>query len=275
MLHHDAIPLPNGNVLAIAWERHTAGEAIAMGRNPTLLNPATNREVWSEAIFEIKPDRNDGVGGDIVWEWHLKDQLVQQRYPILPSYGIVSSHPELVHLNSVPKSMPGADTHSADWAHFNSIAYNDAKKQIIVSSREFSEIWVIDHTTTTKQAAGHTGGRGGRGGDLLWRDGNLASWNAGTRANEQLYFQHNAYWIAPGLPGAGNILVLNNGWFRNTGGSFSSAMDIKPGGYGRAQLVWNYAAHPTTSFFSAIISGAQRLPNGNTLIDEGGDRSHL
>ncbi|MEI6256600.1 MAG: hypothetical protein WCQ77_08150 [Planctomycetota bacterium] len=121
----------------------------------------------------------------------------------------------------------------------------------------------------------HTGGRGGRGGDLLWRDGNLASWNAGTRANEQLYFQHNAYWIAPGLPGAGNILVLNNGWFRNTGGSFSSVMEIKPGGYGRAQLVWNSAAHPTTSFFSAIISGAQRLPNGNTLIDEGGDRSHL
>jgi hypothetical protein len=268
-LHHDAIPMPNGNVLAIAWERHTAAEAIAMGRNPALLNPATNNEVWSEAIFEIKPDRTDGEGGEIVWEWHLKDHLVQQRYPDKANFGIVSANPQLVHFNYVPRSMPGADTHIADWAHFNSIAYNAALDQIIVSAREFSEIWIIDHSTTTEQAAGHTGGRWGKGGDLLWRYGNPASWNGGTRANQALYFQHNAHWIESGKPGAGNILVFNNGWFRADGRSFSSVMEIRPAGYGRAQLVWNYFAAQPSSFFAPIVSGAQRLANGNTLITEG------
>ena len=268
-LHHDAIPMPNGNVLAIAWERHTADESIAMGRNPVLLNPATNREVWSEAIFEIKPDRTGGIGGEIVWAWHLKDHLVQQRYPDKPNYGIVSKNPQLVHLNYVPRTMPGADTHIADWAHFNSIAYNAALDQIIVSSREFSEVWVIDHSTTTEEAAGHTGGRLGKGGDLIWRYGNPASWNGGTRANQALYFQHNAHWIDSGRPGAGNILIFNNGWFRANGQSFSSVMEIRPKGYGKAQLVWNYFAPSPRSFFAPIVSGAQRLANGNTLITEG------
>lgn len=268
-LHHDAIRMPNGNVLAIAWERHSAAEAIAMGRNPALLNPETKSEVWSEAIFEIKPDRTDGEGGEIVWEWHLEDHLVQQRYPDKPNYGIVGANPQLVHFNYVPRDMPGADTHIADWAHFNAIAYNPSLDQIIVSSREFSEIWIIDHSTTTAQAAGHTGGRWGKGGDLLWRYGNPASWNGGTRANQALYFQHNAHWIESGKPGAGNILVFNNGWYRADGRSFSSVMEIRPAGYGRAQLVWNYFAASPTSFFAPIVSGAQRLANGNTLITEG------
>jgi hypothetical protein len=115
----------------------------------------------------------------------------------------------------------------------------------VVSSREFSEIWVIDHSTTTAQAAGHTGGRWGKGGDLLWRYGNPASWNGGTRANQALYFQHNAHWIESGKPGAGNILVFNNGWFRADGRSFSSVMEVRPAGYGRAQLVWQYV-NPVT-----------------------------
>jgi hypothetical protein len=173
-----------------------------------------------------------------------------------------------VNLNYVPSGI-GADTHIADWAHFNAIAYNAKTDQILVSSREFSEVWMIDHSTTSEQAAGHTGGNSGKGGDLIWRYGNTASWNLGTRANQQLYFQHNVQWIADGLPGAGNVLLFNNGWNRASGGSFSSVMELKPVRYGVGQLVWNYAANPLTNFFSAIVSGAQRLPNGNTLIDEG------
>ena len=267
-LHHDAIPMPNGNVLAIAWERHSYAEAVAMGRKPALTNPATNREVWSEAIFEIKPDRTDGIGGEIVWDWHLSDHLIQNRYPGKPDFGPVRLHPERVNLNYVPNGI-GADTHIADWAHFNAIAYNATTDQIMVSSREFSEVWMIDHSTTSEQAAGHTGGRYGKGGDLLWRYGNLATWNVGTRANQQLYFQHNVQWIADGLPGAGNILLFNNGWNRASGGSFSSVMELKPIRYGVGELVWTYTANPRANFFAAIVSGAQRLPNGNTLIDEG------
>ena len=267
-LHHDAIPMPNGNILAMAWERHSYDEAVAMGRDPSRTNPATNREVWSEAIFEIQPDRTDGIGGEIVWEWHLSDHLVQNKFPGKENYGSILRQPQLVNFNYVPTGI-GADTHIADWAHFNAIAYNPNTDQIAVSSREFSEIWTIDHSTTTEQAAGHTGGRYGKGGDLLWRFGNLATWNAGTRQNQQLYYQHNVQWIADGSPGAGNILVFNNGWNRASGGSYSSVMELKPVRYGVAQRVWTYAANPPARFFAPIVSGAQRLPNGNTLIDEG------
>jgi hypothetical protein len=37
----------------------------------------------------------------------------------------------------------------------------------------------------------------------------------------------------------------------------------------RAPIVWQYVADPRSQFFARIISGAQRLPNGNTLINEG------
>jgi hypothetical protein len=273
-LHHDAIVMPNGHILAIAWERLSFAQAVAMGRNPATLNPAINRELWPESIIEIDPavaggTVSTGLGPGIVWQWHMKDHVVQQQYPGKPNYlgpNGVRAHPELINLNFVSTG-GGADSHRADWAHFNSIDYNATTDQIMVSTREFSEVWVIDHSTTTAEAAGHTGGNSGKGGDLLWRYGNPATWNQpGARA---LYWQHDAQWIRDGLPGAGNVLVYNNGWYRADGRSFSSVMELRPraGQYGRADLVWNFAGPP--GYFSAIISGAQRLPNGNTLIDVG------
>jgi hypothetical protein len=269
-LHHDSIRLPNGNILAIAWERFSRAEAIAMGRDPAKLNPATNNELWGEAILEIKPDLETGSGGTIVWEWHLTDHLVQSYDAGKPNYvkpKDLVKYPHRVNVNFVPTGL-GADTHIADWAHFNAIAYNAKTDQILVSSREFSEVWMIDHSTTTAQAAGKTGGKSGKGGDLLWRYGNPQTWNAGTAANQQLQWQHNIHWIADGLPGAGNLLLFNNGWGRPNGSSWSSVMEIKPTTYGKAATVWSYGS-PKAGFFSPIISGAQRQPNGNTLICEG------
>ena len=269
-LHHDSILLPNGNVLAIAWERLSRAEAIALGRDPAKLNPATNSELWPESILEIKPDLVTGSGGSIVWEWHMKDHLVQSYDAGKANYvkaQDIGKNPQRINLNFVP-SGTGADAHIADWAHFNAIAYNAKTDQIMVSSREFSEVWMIDHSTTTAQAAGKTGGKSGKGGDLLWRYGNPQTWNAGSVASQTLEWQHNIQWIADGLPGAGNLLVFNNGWGRPDGSSWSSVMELKPTTYGKAQIVWSYGS-PTAGFFSPIISGAQRQPNGNTLICEG------
>jgi len=269
-LHHDSIRLPNGNILAIAWERFSRAEAIALGRDPAKLNPATNNELWGEAILEIKPELEKSSGGTIVWEWHLTDHLIQSYDAGKPNYvkaqDIVKS-PQRINLNFVPTGT-GADTHIADWAHFNAIAYNAKTDQILVSTREFSEVWMIDHSTTTAQAAGKTGGKSGKGGDLLWRYGNPQTWNAGSVASQTLQWQHNIQWIADGLPGAGNLLVFNNGWGRPDGSSWSSVMEIKPTTYGTATTVWSYG-NPKAGFFSPIISGMQRQPNGNTLICEG------
>jgi hypothetical protein len=150
-----------------------------------------------------------------------------------------------------------------------------------VSLRNFSEIWILDHTTTTKEAAGRTGGRQGKGGDLLYRWGNPRVHRAGTPSDQRLYGQHNAHWIPEGLPGAGHLLIFNNGDTR-PGSMYSSIEEIvlpvdsngryslgPDKNYGPDRSVWSYSAPNPTDFYSVNISGAQRLPNGNTLICAG------
>ena len=226
-LHHDIEILPNGNILMIAWERFTRNEALAQGRNPSL--PADNNgEVWPDMVIEVQPDYAAGAGGEIVWEWHLWDHLVQQYDATKPNWrgtNGVAAHPELANLNYVPGG-EGAGGVAADWTHFIVSDYNPDLDQIVVSSREFSEFWIIDHSTTTEEAAGHTGGNAGRGGDILYRWGNPAAYNRGSRAGQQLFYQHDAQWIEPGLPGEGNLLVFNNGWNRSDGSSYSSADEV-------------------------------------------------
>ncbi len=80
----------------------------------------------------------------------------------------------------------------------------------MIGARNFCEVWVIDHTTTT-EARGHTGGRQGMGGDLLYRWGNPQAYRAGDSSDQRFYCQHDGRWIKPGLPGAGHIMVFNNG----------------------------------------------------------------
>ena len=92
--HHDVEPLPNGNILMIAWEKKTSTEAYAAGRT-TINNPLN--QMWSTAIFEIQHD-GDG-GGEVVWEWHLWDHLIQDADPNDDNYGNISLHPELFDIN--------------------------------------------------------------------------------------------------------------------------------------------------------------------------------
>jgi hypothetical protein len=161
------------------------------------------------------------------------------------------------------------------------VAYNADLDQIALSSPSFSEIWIIDHSTTTAEAKGHTGGRAGKGGDILYRWGNPRAYKNGTTSDRRLFFQHNIQWIAKGLPGAGHLLVFNNGGGRKPE-EFSSVDEFVPptgndghyirpqkGPFGPAEPVWTYTAPTKKDFFSWFISGAQRLPNGNTLINAG------
>jgi hypothetical protein len=168
-----------------------------------------------------------------------------------------------------------------DWTHCNSVAYNAKLDQVMLSSREFSEIWIIDHSTTTSEAAAHRGGREGKGGDLLYRWGNPQAYRAGRAENQRLFKQHDAHWIADGLPGAGHMLVFNNG-SRRPDGDYSSADEIvlpmnADGHYERTlgtsfgpeAAVWSYSTPNPATFYVGYTGGSQRLPNGDTLICTG------
>ena len=264
-LHHDIAPMPNGNVLMIAWEYHSKAEAIAAGRDSTSLDDA----FWPEQVIEVRPIPPDS--GEIVWQWSAWDHLIQDHDSTRDNFGPVAEHPERIDINY-------ARSRSSDWLHANAIDYNPDLDHIALSIPGFDEIWIIDHSTTTEEAAGHTGGRYGRGGDLLYRWGNPAAYRAGDEQDRQLFFQHDVEWIDPGLPGAGHLLVFDNGITR-PGVPYSTVLELAPpltddGRYrttpdGRpeeATVAWRYDA--PGGFFSAFAAGQQRLPGGNTLIAE-------
>lgn len=213
--HHDVEVLPNGNVLMIAWQVKTEAEAIAAGRDPSLL---AEGELWPDHVIEVEP--TGAEGGRIVWEWHVWDHLIQEYDATKDNYGVVADHPELIDLNFSQNGV-------ADWIHINAIDYNADLDQILLSVHSFSEIWVIDHSTTTEEASGHSGGTSGKGGDLLYRWGNPLAYGAGTSADRRLYRQHDAEWIETGLQGESNILIFNNGQ-RRRGRNSSSIDEIVP-----------------------------------------------
>lgn len=262
--HHDAKILPNGNVLVIAWEKKTNTEAIAAGRNPSLV-PST---LWSEQILEIQPVGANG--GNVVWEWHLWNHLVQDYDATKSNYNNVTANPQLMNLNY------NASSTTNDWVHMNSIDYNPNLDQILVSTHNFNEIWIIDHSTTSAQAASHTGGNSGKGGDLLYRWGNPLTYNVGTTT--QLFGQHNARWIESGFPFENQIMIFNNGAGR-TGGNYSTVEIINPpvNGYNYLGTLpylpsttsWNYNYGNPNTLYAMNISGAQQLSNGNVLICNG------
>ena len=272
--HHDIEPLPNGNFLAIAWERKTADEAFGMGRME-LNNPLN--EMWPEAIFEFQPVGENGLLP--VWSWHLWDHLVQDASALLPGFAVISEHPELMDINyGNVGSFQGQP--NADWGHFNCVTYNPELDLIMMTSRHFNEIYIIDHSTTTEEAAGHTGGTYGKGGDFLYRWGNPLVYNTGGFTDVRLNGPHAGVWVPQGYSGEGNILVFNNMYqWQN-----SAVLEIIPPVDGDGNFIkedgepfgpdfpaWLY----TNSFFSQIQSGALRLPNGNTLITSSNNRRIL
>ena len=272
-LHHDIELLPNGNVLAIAWVLIDSVDCVAAGRNPERLSRSV---LWTERVIEVEP--TGPTTGNIVWQWDLWDHLVQDFDPVRDNYAVVGDHPELLDINWLNTFESDSSRH--DFVHLNSIDYNAELDQIVLSSQVHSEIWIIDHSTNTQEAAGHTGGDYGKGGDFLYRWGNPQVYDRGSANDQMLWRQHDANWIEDGLLDAGGIMIYNNGLNRSPGYSEIDVVDppqITPGvydlsvgeAYGPEATTWKYHAEDSVSFYSYFISGARRLENGNTMICEG------
>lgn len=306
--HHDIHPMPDGDVLLVAWEHRYREDAIAYGRDPEKI---ADKGMWPDALLEVRPTRPQG--GEVVWEWHAWDHLAQDLDPERENHCDLSDRPELLDINFDVRNAPpltpeeqekrraleeemralgytGGGEEEAepatpqpgnlpDWLHTNGIDYQPAQDLIVFSVPNLSELFVIDHSTTTDQAAGHTGGRRGKGGDILYRWGNPQNYGCGSDADRRLYFQHHPQWIPGDRPGELRLLVFNNGQGRPDK-EFSSVDELllpfdpqrgflreKGRGFGPEAPAWSYS--DPERFYSSFISGAQRLSNGNTLICSG------
>jgi hypothetical protein len=272
MQHHDVRPLPNGNIIMLVVEKKTYAEVLAAGFDRTKLASEiqTNNIMVPDYVAEIQPTKPKG--GLVVWEWHVWDHLIQDNDNTKNNYGVVKDHPELIDTDGDHKNIP------AFWNHMNCIDYNPALDQIALSVRGNSEVWIIDHSTTTAESKSHSGGKYGKGGDLLYRYGNPIAYGMGTASDQKFFQQHDAEWVRTGNPGAGDITVFNNGLGRN----YSTVDEITPpvdasglysrsagSAFGPSSFTWTYKADPPTSMYSEAISGAQRLSNGNTIICDG------
>ena len=273
MQHHDIRQLPNGNILMLVIEKKTYDECIAAGFNPNKFQPeiAQKGMMLPDYVVEIKPTRP--LGGTVVWEWHTWDHLIQDYDAAKSNYGVVKAHPELIDAAGDQKNLP------AFWNHMNSIDYNPTLDQIALSVRGNSEVWIIDHSTTTLEAKGHTGGLRGKGGDLIYRWGNPVTYRSGTVSDQRYFQQHDVEWVRTGYPGAGNLTCFNNGLGRgdySTVDEFTPALDVSGNysivagsAFGPTNFTWTYKGTIADPMYSENISGAHRLPNGNTIICSG------
>ncbi|WAC03597.1 aryl-sulfate sulfotransferase [Lacinutrix neustonica] len=266
--HHDIYPLPNGNILILAVTTIPIFDAIEEGRDATNISEG---KLFNEQILELQPIGTNQA--NIVWEWNIKDHLIQDFDATKNNYGSVANNPQRLDINFLNNNNP-----VANWLHINSMQYNENLDQIILSSRKLSEVYIIDHSTSTAEAASSQGGIYGKGGDFLYRWGNPVAYDHETSTYATLDSQHFPHWIPNGLTDAGKIMIFNNG----NSSAISSLAIINPettgqgiyaydelNGFSPSAIEWTYEADTPTDFFSAILSSGQRLPNGNTLICDG------
>lgn len=137
------------------------------------------------------------------------------------------------------------------WSFINGIEYLkenpiDGKEGYLLSMRQINTVMIVRKSD----------------GEIIWRS-----------PKDMLNTQHD-----PTLLESGNILVYDNGLYRIPAPQpiyASRVVEINPK---TDQIAWQFdggeSAIDKTKMFSAIVGGAQRLPNGNTLITDG-VRGHI
>jgi len=303
--HHDWVRIFNKKLnapttLYIANKSISHEQAIAAGADP---KKGPYEDGQMDAVVEVD------MQGNVVWEWCFFDHVVQDLDPSKPNHvgagKTIADHPGRININ-----MPGRPLRR-DWLHCNSMDYNAELGHIVINSVQ-GELYVVDHDGTfiAGDAKASIAKAASPAGDFLYRFGDparyaqgdpprvLENWDSATSGHKQMGGSHDAHWIRPGLPGAGHIMVFNNGQylFQRTPGS--SILEINPfldasgrdtgkyvnppdAGYRREtydkdthnqpreiskQIVWSYRSVNSHGFFSHIGSSGQRLPNGNTFI---------
>lgn len=246
--HHDVEYLSNGNIIFLAWEISSNDEAVEEGY-------AGRGEIYPETIIEMNP-----LTEEIVWKWDVMDHLVQDHDDTKANYGVVADNPNKVDLNYTYSSRDDGDLF-----HFNGLTVDEENDLIYVTVNFYSEVWVIDHSTTTEEASSDTGGTYDKGGDLVYRFGNPEAYdNVGDVTLNRVHY--------PNLLESGNMLVYANEKYDSQSEVVEFALTppytLVAGQDNEPEVVWSFT---DSRMYSSGLSGAERMDNGNTLITEGRD----
>lgn len=252
--HHDAELLPNGNIIAMVWEKRSSESALQAGF-------MLDDNVFVESIIEIDPSTDE-----IVWEWHSWDHLIQDHNETKDNHGTISEHPERIDINYVAGLQDSTDI-GGDIMHANGIAYDKLNDVILLSVNFYSEVWVIDHSTSTVEAATSEGGNYGKGGDLIYRFGNPEAYQNNT--GQRLFYNNHFPNLLKGND-LGKLLIFSNGTDIEQSTVFElelpSTYDLKANANNELNILWSFT---DPDLYSGKVSGAVPLLNGNILITEG------
>ncbi len=261
-LVYDIVKRSNGNYLVNCRWAIDAEEIYSLGWDANL-----GFSNLIDGIVEINSV------GEVVWAWNIKEHTVQNQVTEAINFGSVEDNPQLMDIRAISHY----DWNNGEAFMFNGIDYNEELDLILISVRKMGEFIIIDHSTTTEEAKGSTGGSYGKGGDILYRWGNPKNYNSDTDAERFLYYQHNPNWIEYGEH-KGGIIVFNNGLSTNMG---SSVIIVKPEVDKNGQFVMTDSvftpAIPTREIgyevfdyrSSDYTSGAKVMENGNVYITSG------
>jgi hypothetical protein len=222
-----------GIMLEVDW----AGNVIWEHRDPAHHHDgrrtATGGAVYL-AIELVPEDIQANVQGGIVGSEHRGHMWADKIVEIDRDGNLLWAWHAYEHLDPAADLILPTDLRD-EWSHGNTVVPLD-DGDVIVSFRNPSVVARIDRRT----------------GDFVWK-----------LKPPLLSQQHD-----PSLLENGNVLIFNNGTRRWTIPLvFSSVIEVEPA---TGKIAWEYRdSSAVLSFFSSYISGAQRLPNGNTLITEG------
>jgi hypothetical protein len=270
----------------------------------------SNYGLYEDKIYEVDVSNTTNV----LWSWDPVDHY-NSNGPGDLGLGFNNIERKAIKTIKVPVFGEPDHANETDWLHSNAASYvgknqwcPDASQpypacdhrfepdNVIWGSREANIIAIIarhDH----KGLGQNQGDPSFNSGDIVWRlgpDNPNPTCTALPCKMDQTIGQHNPHIIPQGLPGAGNMLLFDNGGAAGYGADANGnpAIDVRSRPYSRViefnpvtlDIVWIYqrpcpASSPTSCappagenfapFFTGFLSNAQRLPNGNTHITEG------
>lgn len=244
---HDLARLPNGNTLIL-------------GYFPRVVPEISDEPVRDQNIYEVTPQ------GELVWQWSAIDHREQlgiapEDIGLLLDPKVRNRRTGLLALNNMHPLGPNK-WHRAGDERFH-------PDNLMIDSRDGNFIAIIEKST----------------GDIVWLTGpsypgsqdmsKRKFTGAVPRPLDQTCGQHDAHLIPDGCPGAGNILLFDNGGYSGWPPVYhflwqaTRILEIDPN---TRDIVWQYDASSSGdqvwTFFSYFMGGVRRLPNGNTLICE-------